>query len=102
MNREKVTMIVLAQINPEGKESLAVYIELSAPIFKEAGGVPVNKYKITGQLLGENPLSLVSVMEFPSIEVLNAVFENEKYKALIDLRNKAFLKLEILYSSSLE
>lgn len=98
MNQEKVIMIVTAQINPNEKEALDEYLKKSGPIFKNAGGKPVNKYKIANQIVGENSIDLVSIMEFPGNEILEAVFEGDEYQALLPLREKGFLKLEVYVS----
>ncbi|SHJ28766.1 DUF1330 domain-containing protein [Aquimarina spongiae] len=100
MNNEKVIMIVSAQINPNQKEALDGYLEAAAPMFKAAGGTPINKYKIEGQLVGSHPTSLVSIMEFPSQESLLKVFESEDYKFILPLRDKAFLNLDVYISES--
>ncbi len=99
MSSEKVIMIVLAQINPKEKEALDEYLKKSAPIFKSAGGIPINKYKIAEQLIGNNPIDLVSIMEFPSHKALKNAFESSDYKQLLSLREKGFLKLEVFVSN---
>lgn len=98
MNQENVIMIVTAQINPNEKEALDEYLKKSGSIFKNAGGEPVHKYKIAGQIVGNNSMDLVSIMEFPSHDALKDVFEGDEYQKLLPLREKGFLKLEVYLS----
>ncbi len=95
MNTEKVFMIVTAQVNPNGQEALKSYLQASGPIFEKAGGAAVVKYKIESQIVGDQAMSLVSIMEFPSQEILEEVFKSKEYLATLPLRNKAFFKLEV-------
>ncbi|MEO1449448.1 MAG: DUF1330 domain-containing protein [Bacteroidota bacterium] len=98
MNKEKAVMIVIARINPAGEAALKAYLEGAGPLFKAAGGQPVNKYKLAKQIVGENTMSLVSIMEFPSQEALEGVFASDAYKALLPHRDQAFSKLEVFVS----
>ncbi len=100
MNEQKVTMLVTAQINPEEKQALAHYAEISGALFKSAGAVIKNKYTIENQIIGNNAMNLISIVEFPNEDVLTRVFNDEAYKALFPLRELAFLKLEAYVSKA--
>ena len=92
-------MIVKASVNPEGKEELKSYSEKSSVIFKEAGAKPVQKLAIDRVLVGEEKPDLMVISEWPSKKVLLDVFESEVYKAIIPLRDAAFLTLEVFISN---
>ena len=59
---------------------------------------PVSKYKISKTLIGELEPNLVSIMEFPSKQAVDAVFKSEEYQKLLPYREKAFLKVEAFLS----
>lgn len=92
---EKSLLIVNARVNPEHPEALKNYTEKATPLFKQAGGQPVGRYKVDEQILGEYTPDIVVVMEFPDNDSIKRVFDSEPYKALIPDREKAFHSLEI-------
>ncbi len=98
MNQQKVILLVTAQTNPMEKEALQEYVNISGGLFKAAGGKLINKYLIDGQFIGNNPMNLVSITEFPNVNAITEVFNNDAYKALLPLRELAFLKLEAYVS----
>lgn len=94
----KVHLTIVATINPNGKEELSHYLEKVGVLYTKVKAVPVNKLKITQALIGDYVPSLVSIMEFPTMDAFNAVFESDEYKELITYREKAFSKLEAFIS----
>lgn len=92
---EKSLMIVNAVLNSDEKEAFAYYSEYSAPLFKQAGAIPVGKYKISETIIGERKLQVVAIMEFPSSEAITNVFKSEAYKELLPYRDKAFMELDV-------
>ena len=96
---KKVNLIIVATVNPNGKEELSHYLEKVGSLYKIAKAKPVNKFKVTKLLIGDYTPSLVSIMEFPNMASLNEVFESDAYKKLIPYREKAFSKLEAYIST---
>ncbi|WP_298510289.1 DUF1330 domain-containing protein [uncultured Kordia sp.] len=94
----KVNVTIVGTINPEGKEQLSHYIEKVGDLYKKVNAKPVNKFKVTKPLIGAYTPNIVSIMEFPDMDALNAVFESDAYQALIPYREKAFSKLEAYIS----
>ena len=94
----KVNLTIVATINPNGKEELSHYLKEIEILYKKVDAKPVNKFKIKKTLIGEHTPSLVSIMEFPNIDLLNDLFESDDYKDLIPFREKAFSKLEAYIS----
>ncbi|MEA1785465.1 DUF1330 domain-containing protein [Arenibacter sp. GZD96] len=92
---QKTLMIVNAVLIPEQKEAFAEYSEKSALIFKNAGAVPVGKYKVSKTLVGTRSPQLIAIMEFPDQGTIEDVFNSESYKNLIPLRDQAFKELEV-------
>lgn len=91
---DKVNLTIVATINPNGKEELSHYLEKVGNLYKKVKAKPVNKFKITKPLIGDYTPSLISIMEFPTMESLTEVFESDEYKELLPYREKAFSKLE--------
>ncbi len=88
-------MIVNAVLNPNEKEAFTYYSEQSVPLFKEAGAIPIGKYKIAKTIIGSKKPQVVVIMEFPNSESIINVFESEIYKELLPFREKAFLELDV-------
>lgn len=88
-------MIVKAVLNQMEMEAFKVYSDRSAPLFKNAGGLPVAKYKIEQQIVGDEDLHIVVVMQFPDKQSIEDIFESEAYKNLLPYRDKAFTQLEV-------
>lgn len=95
MTNEKSLMIVNAVLNPNEKEAFAYYSEQSGPLFRNAGGKLLGKYKIAESIIGNKKLHVVVVMEFLSSQAILDVFESEAYKKLLHYREKAFSELEV-------
>jgi len=89
----KVNLTIVATVNPDGKEQLSHYVEQVGALYKKVGAKPVDKFKITKSLIGDDTPSFVSIMEFVDMDTLNEVFESETYKKLIPYRDHAFSKL---------
>ena len=98
---EKTVLIVNARPNPDNQTALEAYKNQSMILFKAAGAKPLKKFKVKESLIGEQTPSLISMLEFPSEEVLKNVFESEAYQRLIPLREQAFLELNAFVSQSL-
>lgn len=67
-------------------------------LYTEVGAKPIERYEISGVLIGENQPTMVSIMEFPDEAALDKVFKSEDYKTLLPYREKAFIKLEAFIS----
>ena len=70
------------------------------PLFLGAGGKLVKRLKINKVLLG-NPSGMVLVMDFESVETVEAMFESDEYAALIPLRDRGFSEMNILLTNEL-
>ncbi|GMT49910.1 MAG: hypothetical protein IEMM0008_1449 [bacterium] len=92
---EKAVLIATGLVNPNEMEAFEYYTSHAAVLLKGAGGQAIGRYKVTQNLVGEEPLSAVLVMEFPDDPSITRVFESEEYKKLIPFRDKAFKKIDI-------
>lgn len=97
---DKSLMIVNAVLNPLEKTAFAYYSEQSAPLFKNAGGSLVEKYKVHQTVVGDKKLQVVVIMEFPNKDAIVSVFESEAYKELLPFRDKAFSDLHVFIANN--
>ena len=91
---EKVILIIIATINPSETESLNYYMAEMNQLYSEVGAIPIDKYKVSETLIGEDQPNILAIIEFPNQEAIDKVFKSSKYKSLIPYRDKAFLKVE--------
>jgi uncharacterized protein (DUF1330 family) len=92
---DKSIMIVIAVLNPAETETFNDYSAKVLPLFKEAGGVPVNRYKRTQDVISDDNPTIVAIMEFPNDDAVHTVFRSEAYQQLLPLRDRAFQKLNV-------
>ena len=90
----KVNLVILAQVNPEKKEALSHYVNGVGELYQQVGAKSVGKFKLSEALIGTAPRNLASIMEFPDMNALRAVFDSDAYQALLPYRDQAFLSLE--------
>jgi len=91
----KTVMIVNAVVNQEHQESLIHYQQNAGPLFIQAGGKPLGKFKVSERIAGTTNLNLTVVMEFDNSDAIKGVFESEAYKELIPYRNNGFKTIDI-------
>ncbi|MEM8776761.1 MAG: DUF1330 domain-containing protein [Pseudomonadota bacterium] len=82
--------------DPDGAQALEEYASSAVPLLTAVGAKPRVRAKVAEQLVGETELQTVFVVEFPSRESVDAVFDSDAYKALIPARSKAFKTLHFL------
>ena len=95
MSEEKTFLVINATANKDNMEDLKTYLGSITPVIGKNGAKPVGRYRATDQLVGDNGPEMVAVFEFPSSEAIKAMIESDDYKALSELRKKAFTKLNL-------
>lgn len=95
----KTTMIVNAVINPEAPDLFQEYGKKATVIFESVGAILKSKYLVGETFIGQSECQLISITEFPSIDVLKNTFLSKEYTDLIPLRKKAFSKLDAFISN---
>lgn len=98
---EKVLMIVNATPNPKEQEAYEYYASHVGPIFKQFGGMPFAKYKVSETIVGNQAIQVVAIMQFPNDNAIKNAFDSEAYKSLLPYRNKAFSNLTVLISKTI-
>ena len=99
MEKEKITLIVKATINPTEMESFNAYIVQLTQLFEKARAESIGHFPIKETFVGtENP-SFIAIYRFKNRAAFNAVYETEVYKNdMLPLRNKGFKQLEVYLS----
>lgn len=97
---QKLFLIILATLNPQEKEALDIYLKEMSVLYANAGAVPVERFPITSVLIGEAKPDLITIIEFPDLESVSAVFTSEAYQQLLPVREKAFLSLSAFISEN--
>ena len=96
MNDQKATLLITAKVNKEKMEDLQSYLGQIGPLMAKYGGQPVAKYKITQEIAGEQSPEMISISEFPSVEVINEMVNSDDFTSLAELRANAFSKLNLM------
>ena len=96
MSDRKAILVVTAKVNKEKMEDLKSYLEQAGPLTGKYGGQTVARYKTLEEITGEQSPELISVSEFPSVEVINEMVNSKYFTDLADLRTSAFIKLNMM------
>ena len=88
-------LVVVAAPNPDATADLLAYQAGSGPIFARHGGRSGAQLPVSGRPIGNTPATFVAVVEFPSAEAAEAVFEDPDYKALIPARDRGLSTLNV-------
>lgn len=99
---DTVTLIVTATPNPDEPEAMKAYLEGVFPILEKAGGEVVRRVSVVKPVIGEQTFLAAMVMEFPSVEAIDAAFASDAYKALIPDRDKGFSKLDAVVTRTMQ
>lgn len=98
---DKTTLLVTATPNPNEQESMQTYLTGVLPLLMGAGGQLVKRLKVQGAISGKPPYGMVSVMDFPDREKLEAMFASEAYAAILPARDKGFSTINICLAGEL-
>ena len=88
------TLVVTAIPNPNEMESVQAYLQGVMPLLMGAGGNLVKRLK-ADQTINGNPTGMVLVMDFKCAENVTEMFDSDEYSALVPVRNKGFLEMNI-------
>ena len=89
------TLVVTAVPNPSEMASVQEYLQGVLPLLMGAGGKPVKRLKVDDVIHG-SPSGMVMVMDFESADAITGMFESEDYAALVPVRDRGFVEMNIL------
>lgn len=96
MDQDKAILIVTAIVNKENMADVKQYKENIPAVFGKAGARPVASYNTVEQIVGEDSPDLVAIFEFDNADAIKNMINGEDFKALAELRAKAFSKLNLM------
>lgn len=85
-----VQLIASLTINEKEPEALQAYFETVNPLIEAMGGKVLQRIDVGDPVVGEAMPRLLMVVEYPSREAIQGVFESEAYKSIIPARKLAF------------
>ena len=85
-----VKVIALVTVNDDQPLALAAYLQATAPLLKAAGATILQRFALTDTVVGEKPSQSVLIVEYPSRQAVDDVFQSDTYKAIIPTRDRAF------------
>jgi uncharacterized protein (DUF1330 family) len=92
-------LIITAIPNPDKMEVVQAYLSKIMPVLMAGGGKPVGRYRVTNQIVGEGGPEMMALLEFSDEKSIADMVEGEAFTALADLREEAFLQLNLMVSS---
>ena len=99
MTDTSVFLIITAIPNPEKMQEVQSYLSQIMPVLVSGGGKPIGRYRVTNQVLGEDGPKMMALLEFPHENNITDMINGDDFAALADLRNDAFLQLNLMVSS---
>ncbi len=90
-----VKVMATIQINPDAPDALQTYFETTSPLLENVGARVVERFALGEPIVGESLGESLMIVEYPDLLAVDGVFGSEAYKAIIPVRDKAFLKYNI-------
>lgn len=85
-----IQVLALVTVNDDEPAALAKYLEATGPLLERAGGQIVQRFNVNQVVVGNRPAKSVIIVEYPSMEAVDMVFQSDEYKQIIPYRDKAF------------
>lgn len=83
-------VIALVTINEDQAWALAKYLELTEPVLERVGAKIVERYQVDERVVGDNPAKTIIIVDYPSKEAIDEVFDSVEYKRAAPFRDAAF------------
>ncbi|WP_390911558.1 DUF1330 domain-containing protein [Pseudosulfitobacter sp. SM2401] len=90
-----VRVCALTTVNPNETEALSAYMATTTPLLEKAKAKIVVTYAVARTIVGDTVPSTVTIVEYPTIEDLESVFDSAEYGLLKEIRARAFLSYQI-------
>ena len=96
----KATLVVTAVPNGDEMASVQEYLQGVMPLFVGAGGTLVKRLKVDQVITGAES-GMAMVMDFDSADAITSLFESPEYAALLPVRDRAFIDMNILVTQEM-
>lgn len=90
-----VTVMAVTSVNEENPEALSTYLYLTTPLIHQAGGRVVRSYTVKHSLEGGDQAQTVTLIEYPSKDVVDRLFNSSEYAAIRPIREQAFCNYQV-------
>lgn len=101
MSEAKTYLLINTIPNPENMAGFQLYLSKIIPIFQNAGGKALGRYKTIEQVMGSSGIKASAVFEFPSAEAVKEMLAGEEFNALNQLRSEAYKQVDLLICEAL-
>ncbi len=101
MNDQKAIFVINAKVNKANMQEVHEYLGQIMPLLMKNGGNPIARYKTIQGISGNDGPEMISIVEFQSAELINKMVASDDFKALAELRAKAFSKLDMMICTSM-
>lgn len=88
-------VIASLKTNPEEPEALQTYFDTAIPLLERAGAKIRQRIEVGDEIVGKNAPEIMMLVDYPSYEAIDAVFQSAEYKSVIPVRDRAFLKYNV-------
>ncbi len=95
-----IQVVASLTINPDEPEALESYFAAAMPLIENAGATVAQQIELGDPIVGETPSQLLMLVDYPSLDAVDAVFRSPAYQSMIPIRDRAFLKYNICYVSN--
>lgn len=97
----KITIVVTAVFNQEKMPAAQQYMQRAIPLLINGGGEVICRVKAERAVVGDSKYNACLVMNFPSADAVEAVFDSEAYAEIIPLREAGFKSMDIVIASAM-
>lgn len=90
-----IQLIASLTTNPNEPEAFQTYFSTAMELMESVGAKLVQKIDLGNAVIGEPASEMVLLVDYPSYRAIDDVFQSDRYKSIIEVRDKAFLKYNI-------
>ncbi|MEM1299135.1 MAG: DUF1330 domain-containing protein [Pseudomonadota bacterium] len=90
-----IQVIASLTTNPDEPEALKKYFEIALPLVASVGARVSQRITMGDPVIGEQASEMILVVDYPSYQAIDDVFQSAAYRSIIEARDKAFLKYNI-------
>lgn len=85
-----VIILAFVTISEDAPEALAEYFKVTDPLLQRAGARIIKRFAVNDVVVGSPPAKTVVMVEYPSREAVDSVFQSPEYVAVTPTRDQAF------------
>lgn len=90
-----IQIVASLSINPDEPEALETYFSVATRLLDKVGAKITQQIEVGDSVVGEKASEIVMLVDYPSYDAIDDVFESEEYTSIIPARDRAFLKYNI-------